>query len=525
MNSKTLKYTELALFYIGLSLNVWVICHFEFFGGNDGPSHLYYSRIITYLLSGNAFISKYFMLNHLPAPNLTDHYILALFDVFFRSAISEKLLLLIFVVGFPLIFRKIIKKYNPEGIAASSFIIPFTYCTLLYLGAYNFCISFTFLFIAIYYYLNNFSDASKLYSPLKYFLFFILVLLNYFTNGLSFLFLLFICGLAELYWLFRQIKLQKITAIHITKRLLLFSAIWVPTFIMLYIFNNELSGLHHTSLSRIPATELLKWVFDFQCFSVNINGDGIYTHLMFLWLLIVLAIAIYKRLKNNANLKFVLTDIFLLIFIFSFLAYFIIPDGASVGMISARLLYYFIVFLVLWLALQKNLGKIVLPLSGIFMTIYFVFFFRVHFPLLRNLNKDALDIQKASAYVNPNSIVAVFKIGSNTLEPSISNILGIDKPLVILERYEPDYGWFAVNRTMGKEPKWQIHILPNNLLVWYDNRSKKIMEPIDYVIVCGDYYAALATGTSDLQRLEPIYRKVFSSDDNKVHIFCLTLSK
>jgi len=173
VNSKTLKYTELALFYIGLSLNVWVICHFEFFGGNDGPSHLYYSRIITYLLSGNAFISKYFMLNHLPAPNLTDHYILALFDVFFRSAISEKLLLLIFVVGFPLIFRKIIKKYNPEGIAASSFIIPFTYCTLLYLGAYNFCISFTFLFIAIYYYLNNFSDASKLYSPLKYFFSFV----------------------------------------------------------------------------------------------------------------------------------------------------------------------------------------------------------------------------------------------------------------------------------------------------------------------------------------------------------------
>ena len=293
MNTKTLKYTELTLFYGGVSLNIWMLCHFTFFGGNDGPSHLYYSRIITYLFEGNAFLSNYFVLNHLPVPNITDHYLLALFDVFFRSAVSEKILLFIFVAGFPLIFRAIIHKYNPEGIAASSFVIPFTHCTLLYLGAYNFCLSFTFLFIALYYFFKNFSDVSKLYPPFKYILFFLLILLNYFTNAVSFLFLFSICGLAELYWHFKQMKPKTISKTHVLKRLLLFGIMWIPAFIMLNIFNNAVPGLHHENTLTLSFRQLLKWLYDMQCLSVNVPGEGLFTHLILLWIVIASAIVIY----------------------------------------------------------------------------------------------------------------------------------------------------------------------------------------------------------------------------------------
>ncbi|HTA27324.1 MAG TPA: hypothetical protein VK809_06030 [Bacteroidia bacterium] len=521
MNPKALKYTEIALFYGGVTLNIWILCHFTFFGGNDGPSHLYYSRVIKYLLEGNEFLSKYFVLNHLPVPNITDHYLLALFDVFFRSSISEKILLFIFVAGFPFIFRAIVYKYNPEGIAASSFIIPFTHCTLLYLGAYNFCLSFTFFFIAVYYFFKSFSDASKLYTPLKYILFFLLILLNYFTNAVSFLFLFSICGMAELYWLYRQRKPKAISKKQIVKRLLLFGAIWIPAFIMLNIFNNAIPGLHHENTLNLQTGQLLGWLYNMQCLSVNLPGEEIYTHLILSWIIITLCVVIYLRVKDKAAHRFFLTDIFLLYFILTLIAYFIIPQGAGVGMISDRLLYYLIIFLVLWLALQKNRGEITLLLSGVIMAIHVVFFFHVHYPLLTNLNNDALDVQKASKYVTPNGIVAVFKIDGNPLEPSISNILGVDKPLVVLERYEPDYGWFAVNRTMGKEPKWQVHILPNNQLVWFDVKNNKVIALIDDVIVYGDYYAALTSGIGDLKKLELAYTKVFSSDDNKVHIFRL----
>ncbi len=457
----------------------------------------------------------------MPVPNITDHYLLALFDVLFSSAISEKILLFIFVAGFPLIFRAIVYKYNPEGIASSSFIIPFTHCTLLYLGAYNFCLSFTFLFIALYYFFKNFSDASKSYPPLKYVLFFLLILLNYFTNAISFLFLFSICGTAELYWLYRQMRPKAISKTHIVKRFLFFGGMWIPPFIMLNIFNSAIPGLHHENTLTLPFSLLTKWLYNMQCLSVDIPGEGVFTHLNLLWVVITLAIVIYLRIKDKARHRFFLTDIFLLFFLLTLIAYFSIPEGAGVGMISDRLLYYLMIFLILWLALQKRLGKIALLLSAAIMMIHVVFLFNVHYPLLTDLNNDALDVQKASEYVGPNSVVAVFKIARNPLEPSISNILGIDKPMVILERYEPDYGWFAVNRTMGKEPQWKVMIFPDNKLGWVDIKNNKVVKLIDYVLIYGDYNTALATGKSDLQKLEPTYTKVFSSDDSKVYIFCL----
>ncbi|HTB30557.1 MAG TPA: hypothetical protein VK808_00935, partial [Bacteroidia bacterium] len=177
MNPKILRYSELTLFYGALLLNVWIVCHFTFFGGVDAPAHLYYAKIVQYLFAGNQFISQYFVLNHLPVPNLTDHYLIALLDTIFSSAISEKILLIIFVAGFPLIFRAFIKRYNPNGIMASSLIIPFTHCTLLYFGAFNFCLSFTFLFVGIYYYFKKLSVIEKKYPPFNYFLFSLLILL------------------------------------------------------------------------------------------------------------------------------------------------------------------------------------------------------------------------------------------------------------------------------------------------------------------------------------------------------------
>lgn len=521
MNSKILKYSEAGLFYGGVLLNIWIICHFTFFGGVDGPSHLYYSRVVNNLISGNQFLSQYFVLNRLPVPNLTDHYLLALFDVFFRSSISEKILLIVFVAGFPLIFRFLIKRYNPEGIAASSFIIPFTHCTLLYMGAYNFCISFTFLFVAVYYYFKNFSDTSKSFSPLKYALFLLLVLLNYFTNGISFLFLMLICGLAELYWAYRQIKPKTINRKQIIKRWLLFSLLWIPGLIMLGIFNSALSNLHHASPIKFPLTQLLLWFYDFRCLSVYGNEEGIFTHILFFWLLIALSVAVYYRIKNTSARKFVLTDIFLLLFIGTVIAYFIIPQGAGVGLISDRMFYYFIIFLVLWIALQKNSGRIALMLSAVLMATHIIFFFSIHFPLLARLNTDALDVQQASAYINPNSVVSVFKIDDNSMESSISCILGVDKPLLILDWYEPDYGWFAVNRTIGKVPKLRIHYFPDYKIAWTDNTTNNVIAWVDYIFIYGDYNASKASGNSNIPIFEHRYTKIYSSPDNKVHILKL----
>ena len=219
-----------------------------------------------------------------------------------------------------------------------------------------------------------------------------------------------------------------------------------------------------------------------------------------------------------------LTDIFLLLFIITFIAYFITPQGAGVGMISDRLLYYFIIFLVVWIALQKNMGKISLLLSGVVMTIHIMFFFSVHYHLLSKLNKNAMDVQEASAYIEPNSVIFLVRYDQNPMELSIGNILGIDKPVVVLEKYEPDAGWFAVNRTMGEDPEWRVERNEKyNILGWYNTKNSvaKFISVINYMFIDGDYYGELREDKGDFKKIAPNYTKVFSSDDNKIHILRL----
>ncbi len=394
--------------------------------------------------------------------------------------------------------------------AASSFIIPFTHCWMFYFGTYNLCISFTFLFWAIYYYTKNFSDTTKLYSAAKYFIFFWLVLLNYFTNGINFLFLVLICTITELYWFLPKIKELRIS--YILKRIYLFCMLWLPGLVMLYISNNALPDFHRPHPARLPFTELLTWFYDFHCLSVTGEKKGVYAHIIFYWLILTLVLTVFGRLKDSTLRKFLFSDIFLIAFIISTIAYFIIPQDASVGMISDRLFYSLIIFLLAWIALQTNIKQFVLPLTAILLTIHAFFFFTTHLPILADLDKDELDVQKASAYIKPNSIVAPFNVSDKPIEASITNLLGIDKPLVVIEKYEPDLGWFAIKRT-----------IPNQLVVrssygdylWANTDDTTLIHMVDYLMVHGSYsYAMRCTALKQLKG----YIRIFSSDDSLVHV-------
>lgn len=523
LKNNLLKYLEILLFYSGLSLNIWIIFHFTFICGNDGPSHLYYSRILQYLFVNNSFLSHYFVINHLPVPNLTDHYLLAFLDLFFRSCYSQKIVISIYFIGFPLCCRYIIKKYNSGAIAASSFILPFTHCWLFYYGAYNFSISFTFLFFALYYYFHNFSNASVLYPPKKYFIFLLLVLLNYFTNGISFIFLGVACLLAEIYWLFQKMKLKEAEKQYLLKRTIWFSILWMPGMVMLYIVNLKIPSLHNSYMHRIsydlPVSELMQWFYNFKCLAFDQPNEGIYTHLFFYWLLITTAIAIYLRLKNHA--KFVFTDIFLILFILTTVAYFIIPQNASVGLLSDRLFYYLIIFLLFWIALQKSIHKVALPLAAIALIIHAFFFFRCHYSFLTDFNDEAAEMQIAGTFVKPNSVVFPLKVSNiHPLSGSIYDILGIDKPLIVLQWYEPDLGWFAVNRTIGCTPKLYINpYLPDGRLFWVDNSDDKILKVVDYILFYGNNNEIISRFVK--ANLKNAYIPLFTSPDNKIHIYQL----
>jgi hypothetical protein len=154
----------------------------------DGPSHLYNTRVINYLISGNGFLSDYYSLNKIPVPNLTDHYLPALFMSIFKWQTAEKLLQVIYLLGFSLLFRALIRQWKEANIGLSIFAIPFSFSIFYYSGFYNACLSFPFLFGTFIYYQKHFSGEDNKPSPKKYVVLCLLITLIYFTNGLAFLF-------------------------------------------------------------------------------------------------------------------------------------------------------------------------------------------------------------------------------------------------------------------------------------------------------------------------------------------------
>ena len=112
----------------------------------DGPSHLYNARLATYLASGNGFIGNYFATNPIPVPNLTDHYIMTFCCRFLSFAATEKVLQVLCVAGFPVMFRLLVRRFNPENIGLSIIAIPFSFSFLYYLVfIISYCLSLFFL--------------------------------------------------------------------------------------------------------------------------------------------------------------------------------------------------------------------------------------------------------------------------------------------------------------------------------------------------------------------------------------------
>jgi hypothetical protein len=506
INNKALgNKLEFCLFYLCLLFNIWVIICQPFFPSYDGPAHLYYSRVIDQMVSGNSFLPQYFAFNKIPVPNLADHYLLALFGIFFSSSTSEKLLLLLYFAGLPLCFRYLISYFNPQGKALSILIFPLTHCILFYLGAYNFCLSFTFLLASIIYYIRKSPNPEKVYTPLHYLIFVSLTLLCYFSNGIAFLLLGLTTSIYEICLLlpyFTDKAKQKPPARILYLRYVLFTIAWLPGLVCMYFFNKY---IHIPSESTdITFSEHFKWLYDLRPLFIYAKNELTFSRTILVFVVLLFLMAMRYRFKTRTTFRFIFTDTFMLICLISLACFFLIPDGASVGGMCNRFCYYFFFFLILWIALQKTTFKYLNIFSFLIVITHFLFFFTYHYPAIKQMAQDATEIQEASEVIKPNSIVLPISVNANWVEQNFCFYLGLDKPMFISKWYEPDQGWFAL-KFNPKKP---------SIGVQYNGVKKP-----DYIFVLNDLETALTENPEVKEALKPYYTLISSTDYGNIHIY------
>jgi hypothetical protein len=508
--SKRFGYVDIGLFYGSLALSLVFI--FSSYGNFslDGPSHIYNAKLLQYLLSGNKFISTYFKLNRVPVPNLLDHFLLALLYFIMPVFMAQKVLLSICVVGMATGFRAIVKYYNPGNTMLSAFVIPLTQSFLFYIGFYNFCLSIACLLWAYHYFIKHFSNINNARSITRVIVMIVLLILNYFANELSFLFLGLLFLLHEMKLIVQSKKIE-------AKRILFLILTWTPAVLCAISFTLWVDPGHQQNGPR-PFKELLAWLYNARILEVFSDKELLWTRIYFIVLIAILVCVLIKaRTNTKGNQK-----IFLWGALFSLVLYFVLPDGFSVGMMSIRLSFYFFLFFTLWLA-TKNISALVKwPVTIVLYSCCWVLF-SMHLSPLKQYDARVKEIVEASGkYIDSNSIVLPVDCENSWITIHMADYMGINKPIVNLEDYEATLDWFPVVANESAMPYVTFGIdNSSQWLYWFNGFNSKTRKQLDYVFIFGDFnkvmtQAELANIKYDIQTRCTL---VYQSTDSWIHIY------
>lgn len=494
---------EIWLFYFLVLLNLVPLFSGVYFPSMDGPAHLYNSRLLYELISGeSSLINQFYQINGL-VPNLSGHAFLALFMTFLPPHLAEKSFLILYAISLPLSFRYLLKSSPKVNVQFSFLILPFVYSYLFLLGFYNFSISLVFLFLSLGYWLRYRERNTNLIFVL---LFSTLCFLTYTSHLIVYgLLVAFLVAQIAIAWVSSYVDKTRsggITNILELKNVAIVLATnLIPlTYTITYFLNRPQSGYNYTYIS---GEERITFFTDLRpLIAFNYEIESSYTRVLF-WLFIVLLIVglvwrlrkLHIQYKSNQHSKQVLYKLInhpslfaVMICLTLLIAFFVLPDSDGFGgFISVRMLLLFFIFLIYWFA--STIPQRWVPIACIPIILYVVVNMNSYYSeVIGSLDPYAQEITEVSALLEPESIILPLNSSTNWLQGHFSNYLGAKQPMVILENYEAHSDYFAVK---WNSPKPGVFINSDNInqytncFTGYLGDAKNVEHEVDYIFVLG----------------------------------------
>ena len=456
----------------------------------DSAAHLYNANLLKYLLfTNNSQLNYFFTLNKELVPNWSCHAILTIFSLIFPAFIAEKSLLLIYAIGLPVAFYKLIKYLSPDNYKLSILILPFVYTFLFGLGFYNFSLGIVVILITTYYWLKIKNDITLK----RYLLFFVLIFLAYFTHIFIFAILLFVLFSISIIGLINDVLNKTFNKKKYFIEFLSLITVSLPFIVLFasFILNRE----HISSNNRLPVNELIQWIKDIRSLIIyNYSRELIFTRIIFYIIFSLIIITIYTKLNNyfrhNSDKQKINLNNYTWLFIslFVLVLYFVLPDSNSGGgYISQRLNILFFIFLIIWVAIQRFPKWLTNVVISVIIIANFSLVYR-YTNTIKNLNKEAVEFEKAAIHIKDYSTVLPIKNSNSWLDGHFSNYLGINKPLIILENYEASTGYFPIKWNDTQFPKLTLgeNYYSQSCINWKTSDNSQITKPIDYIIIYGN---------------------------------------
>ncbi|NLF41202.1 MAG: hypothetical protein GX587_00740 [Bacteroidales bacterium] len=182
-------------------------------------------------------------------------------------------------------------------------------------------------------------------------------------------------------------------------------------------------------------------------------------------------------------------NIWLAISIIFLVLLFIMPDSdGHAGFISDRLCFLFYLFFTIWVISLKHSRRVMIIASSL---VIFISLCTAHLYMKRvkNHSQIACDIEQLSGSIKENSIVLPLSIHKNWMYGHLSNYLGVDKAMIILENYESSTGYFPLNWNHKSIPNVTLGDISANVfpcINWVTNVENET-KAIDYIFILKDF--------------------------------------
>lgn len=457
------------IFFVLLIVSLLPLWLFEYFPSQDGPSHLYNARVFTDYSEPESYtIRQIYEFRRELLPNLACYGILGLLMKFFSPLTSEKLMLSLFVIGFPLSLLYFLNQVNKKNAVLALLGFILVYNRLLHLGFYNFCLSIPLFFFALGYWWNCRIDLRPINVALLY-LFFVAL---YFCHFVSFaLLVLSICVLGTLTLLYVKNEnecdegksfIMKHRGLYALMR---FHLTMSPVY--LFTFFYYLSKSRGSNRVFAKFYKLCIYYFNCKILVVFTHDNYFVGCLLFLLILALLVYTIIIRagqmksfFARSSSLKsfFRQTDQFLFLSIIMTILFFGLPwaSAGGAGWINERIYLYIIPLLLPFLEVDfSRYGKKALVLAIIVLLACQIGYVCRDYSYL---NKEIKDMVSSAHMITDHSIVEMISSDRSKLEtsdylgelPYVSPFLHVPcyyclgTDIVFLSNYEADCQYFPI---------------------------------------------------------------------------------
>ena len=498
-------------FYLLIGYLLFPLFSLTYIVTHDGPSHIYNAGIIRQLISNASPASDLLILKSFPEPNWIGHFILLLSNLIFSPVISDKIFLGLYIILLPLFFLSLIKRINPNSMTLAYLIVPFVYSIFFYLGVYNFLMGVTILLLAM----SSVIPRIQVGGRQLFLRVFIFSVLLYFSHLLALAVFMLVIATALLFSFFET---KGISRKEIVNRISGITVAFFPVLILTFIF-----FLRKLELPNKPSIVTLEEMFSFLIevrflITLTYEPEKIYSLVMFgvFATLIVMWIVIKVTAKENQPKPYYQRYPFWLICTLIMLTcFFIIPEEAATGgVVKFRFLLLFYLFLIAFLSVA-NFPRLVKSLLIVFISSWTIVKMNYLYPMMKQLNEEAKTMMQVTKYIEPNSILLPLRYSTNWLHGNLSNYIGTEKNIFILDNYEANTPHFPVEWKKNRNPISILGEFTGNVPLCADINKFEIQtgKKIDYVMFWGDQHLTDSCTVAINNYLEKNYKEIFADGD------------